>query len=319
MTTTATTLVFDHLAEQEQEQVGLVRTFPVELAEGDGRTLETRIAPYNVSAMVSDPPDFRPYQEMFLPGAFERQVNAANHAGRTLGIWLNFEHEQGLRGIIGRGTQLRDETDGLYGTFRMDEGPDADKALRFVNDGELTGLSLEFRAVKGGSRWLGGVRQRLRAHIDRVSLCRFPAYEQAQVLAVRSEAGELPEAAPLSVELAERLGALGVEVLQRIATTAKPWDGSPTRFTDEQYLRACLIVRSGDQPAKERGSLPVLEPDGTLNTNALGAAAAALAGARGGVANVTREQKASAARKLIRYYGQAKMVPPDSLKALGRQ
>lgn len=202
---TAETLTTPDVPVEEETSTAFVRMFPVELAEGDGRTLETRIAPYNVSAMVSDPPDYRPYQEMFLPGAFERQVNAANTAGRTLGIWLNFEHEQGLRGIIGRGTQLRDQPDGLYGTFRMDEGADADKALRFVNDGELTGLSMEFRAVKGGSRWLDGVRQRLHAHIDRVSLCRFPAYQQAQVLAVRTEPVELPGGVPWPAELAERL------------------------------------------------------------------------------------------------------------------
>jgi len=106
------------------------------------------------------------------------------------------------------------------------------------------------------------VTTRLRAHIDKVSLCRFPAYQEAQVLAVRTEPVALPAAAPLPADLADRLEALGVELLTRVATTSRPWDGSPARFTDEQYLRACLIVRSGDAPAKERGSLPVLEPGG---------------------------------------------------------
>jgi hypothetical protein len=102
-------------------------------------------------------------------------------------------------------------------------------------------------------------------------------------------------------------------------TTSKSWDGSASRFTDEQYKRSCLIDRGGDASVKERCSLPVLEPDGTLNTNALGAAAAALAGGRGGLKNVSAEQKASAARKLRGYYSKASMDPPDSLKNMGER
>ena len=83
-------------------------TFEAELAAGDGRTIsEARIVPYNTPATVSDPPDFRLYQEMFVPGAFERQVNAPNRVP----VWLNFEHEQGIRGLIGSGTELSDRAD----------------------------------------------------------------------------------------------------------------------------------------------------------------------------------------------------------------
>jgi hypothetical protein len=113
-----------------------------------------------------------------------------------------------------------------------------------------------------------------------------------------------------------RLAALGFEPLRRMAMTSKAWDGSPGRFTDDQYRASALFCRGGGQPPKQDCSLPVLEPDGTLNVNALGAAAAALAGARGGVANASREQKAAAARKLVRYYNAAKMEPPPSLRAL---
>jgi hypothetical protein len=60
----------------------------------------------------------------------------------------------------------------------------------------------------------------------------------------------------------------------------------------------------------------VLEPDGTLNVNALGAAAGALAGGRGGLANTTAAQKATAARKLIRYYNQAGMDVPPGLRQI---
>jgi HK97 family phage prohead protease len=301
----------------ELAAVRFERSFEAELAVGDGRTLDLRLAPYNQPATVADPPSFEPYREMFLPGAFERQLAAPDRVK----VWLNFEHEQGIRGIIGHGSELHDRADGLDGSFRVLPGSDGDKALELIDEGLLRGVSIEFAALR--SRRVDGVVQRLRAHVDKVSLCRFPAYQGAGVLAVRTEPEPelgvgLPAVPPIDAELAGRLEALGVVPLARVATTSKPWDGSPGRYTDEQYLAACLIVRAGDAPAKERGSLPVLEPDGTLNTNALGAAAAALAGARGGLRNVTAGQKAAAARKLVRYYGTAKMQPPASLLALAR-
>jgi HK97 family phage prohead protease len=301
----------EHMVEQQTQQA-FVRTFEAELAPGDGRTLEARIAPYNTPARVADPPDFTPYQEVFAPGAFERQLSAPDRVR----IWLNFEHEQGLRGIVGHGLQLHDRSDGLHGDFRVMENADGDKALQLVHEGLLTGLSVEFAALR--SRTIDGVVHRLRAHISAVSLCRFPAYQGAEVLAVREEPTVTRPALVVPVldpDLTERLGRLGVTPLQRMSVTSRPWNGSPGRFTDEQYLASCLIVRPGDGPAKERGSLPVLEPNGDLNTNALGAAAAALAGARGGVRNVTAAQKQAAARKLIRYYGTAGMEPPASLRA----
>jgi HK97 family phage prohead protease len=317
----------------------LVRTFPVEVAEGDGRTLDTRIVPYNVPATVIDPPDPVPYEEVFLPGAFARQVANPDRVK----VWLNFEHEQGLRGIVGHGIALRDQPDGLYGAFRMHENTDGDKALGFVNEGIVSGLSIEFAALR--SRKTGdGLVQRLRAHISRVSLCRFPAYADARVLSVREEIeaaafaeGFVDEhgapreptfverlraeraAAPLDPELVERITAYGIEPpLQRMAISKSAWDGSPARFSDEEYARSALICRAGDDPPKERCSLPVLEPSGALNVNALGAAAGALAGARGGLRGVSRAEKATAARKLVRYYHAAGVEPPPSLTALAR-
>jgi Escherichia/Staphylococcus phage prohead protease len=280
------------------EHATFTRTVEAELAAGDGRTVEARIAPYGVPARVADPPKFEAYDEMFVPGAFEAQTRAA---GRVK-IWLNFEHDQGLRGIVGHGLTLDERTDGLYGTFRVHENGDGDKALQLVRDGLLTGLSLEFAALR--SRVVAGVVQRIRAHIDKVSLCRFPAYADAQVLAVRTAPpAEVAPAAPADEALVERLAALGVEPLNARAVTRKAWDASPARYTPDEYKRATILD----------GSLAVLEPNGDLNINALGAASAALAGVGGGHAKITGAQKAAAARKLIRYYRQAGMEPPANL------
>lgn len=169
------------------------RFIPVEMADGDGRTLVARIVPYNVVARVADPPLWESYQEMFMPGAFRAQLTAADR----IKVLLNYEHGQSIGDVIGHGTSLEDHSDGLYGTFRVLNHPDGDKALELVREGVLRGLSAEFRARR--SRIADGVTQRMDARIGKVALCHDygaayagpkAAYAGAEVLAVRqSEEG----------------------------------------------------------------------------------------------------------------------------------
>jgi len=93
----------------------------------------------------------------------------------------------------------------------------------------------------------------------------------------------------------------------------KPWSSfKASDYTPAQWKAACLIVR-GDGSTKAQCSLPVREPDGTLNKNGLMAAAGVLAGARGGV-NATPEEKAKALAACRRLYSVAGMDVPDFLK-----
>lgn len=103
-----------------------------------------------------------------------------------------------------------------------------------------------------------------------------------------------------------------------MAISDKPWGSfSASDYTDEQYCSAALIDMnpSGKPKTKDMCKLPVKEPDGTVNRNGVHAAAAALAGARGGVM-APADMKAKAARALIRLYGMLKETPPDSLKRM---
>ncbi len=94
----------------------------------------------------------------------------------------------------------------------------------------------------------------------------------------------------------------------------KPWSQfSESDYTIEQWRRACLIDMGGDRENKSNFKLPVREPDGAVNRNGVHAAAAALAGARGGV-QAPPEQKRKAARALIRLYGELEEEPPESLR-----
>ena len=74
------------------------------------------------------------------------------------------------------------------------------------------------------------------------------------------------------------------------------WDGSPSRFTDEQYRRSCVLDRGADYSdgVKERYGLPVREPDGTLNCEGVVAARRMI----GKVQGASEEQIAAAKRKL---------------------
>jgi hypothetical protein len=80
------------------------------------------------------------------------------------------------------------------------------------------------------------------------------------------------------------------------------------------YCQCCLIdLNSGGEKVKDQCKLPVrATPGGPYNVNAMSAAAAALAGARGGV-NAPAAKKKSVARRLVRLYREADREPPPAL------
>lgn len=98
----------------------------------------------------------------------------------------------------------------------------------------------------------------------------------------------------------------------------RPWgEIKESDYTLEQWHRACLIhLHDGEPTSKEQCKLPVREPDGTLNRNGIHAAAAALAGARGGV-KAPMEDKRKAAKKLVSLYRNVlDEEPPESILKL---
>ena len=83
----------------------------------------------------------------------------------------------------------------------------------------------------------------------------------------------------------------------------KPWSRfSESDYNPDQWFEACLIKPpESEYTVKSQAKLPVREPDGTLNRNAVHAAAAALAGARGDV-KASPEKKHKAANGHKPYY-----------------
>ena len=104
-----------------------------------------------------------------------------------------------------------------------------------------------------------------------------------------------------------------MEALAHVSET--PWsDYTKADYTLEQWHAACLVhVHDGEPTSKSQCKLPVRTPNGALNRNGVHAAAAALAGARGGLKGVSDDQKKKAANALKRYYSQLDEEPPESL------
>lgn len=94
-----------------------------------------------------------------------------------------------------------------------------------------------------------------------------------------------------------------------------PWENyKQSDYTPEQWHAACLIHQhDGDPTSKDQCKLPVKTPSGKLNKGGVQAAAAALAGARGGV-QASSDDKAKAAKALLGHYKTIGDDPPDSLK-----
>ena len=95
----------------------------------------------------------------------------------------------------------------------------------------------------------------------------------------------------------------------------RPWsDYTKADYSIEQWHAACLIHQhTGAPTSKEQCKLPVRTPGGAINRNGVYAAAAALAGARGGV-NASAEEKSRASAAIRRLYSQLGKEPPESIR-----
>jgi uncharacterized protein len=149
---------------------------------GDGRTVHGRAVPFGQTIEI---PGGR---ERFVPGAFTAQIANGGH-GR---VRLFASHGGRLSGdvteAVGRTVELSERQDGLHGAWAMYETPKGDAALYLVKTGQVTGLSVGFKANDGGTRkGADGALERYAATLDHVALTNDPAYAGAQVTAVRSK------------------------------------------------------------------------------------------------------------------------------------
>jgi len=205
--------------EDEAPDRGLIRrSFAAEFSTGgDGRTVDVRIVPYGEQITHVDGlggmPRGTPYTEEWMPGAFAHQVKAANR------VLVNFEHQEGIGGIVGHGKALLERQDGLYGSFAIHETPEGEKTLLLIREGAVQGVSLEAFARKS-IRTAAGVIKRVKADLHGIALTRRPAYTGSVVLALREEAETVfdEELLPVEIdpELVMRCQRLGIAIPERL-------------------------------------------------------------------------------------------------------
>lgn len=222
----------------------LLRTIPESAIEVEGRTVDVRVVPFDSIATVADPPDFVPYQEEFLRGCFDHQLNAANR------IHANYEHAKGIGNVVGHGVLLRSESDGYHLTATIHNTPAGDTTLELLRGGALPSVSAEFFDVRNVRR--NGVMQRAKANLIGFAFARKGAYPGADVLALRTEDEEEPQTldaelmpAPLDPERVERLRALGIRLPDRYQ--AHPADTPEASGTSDDGTRQTTTKTSSEE------------------------------------------------------------------------
>lgn len=136
---------------------------------------------------------------------------------------------------------------------------------------------------------------------------------------------EFGEAVAVSVEYVDKPSKVAAAVyasraesvpedLRAAAVSDKAWsDFSESDYTIEQWRKACLIGPSEPSESKADYKLPVREPDGTLNRNAVHAAASRI----GQVKDVDDDTLKAAAKALVGLYkNELDEDPPESLLKL---
>ncbi len=241
----------------EPESGLLCRAFAAEMTAGDGRTIDVRIVPYGVEATVSD--DGRTsYREMWMPGAFADQVRGSQ-AGRASAVMVNFRHQPTFSDIIGHGVALVERDDAFYGSFKILDGSDGDKALELVRAGALAKVSLEAVAKKT-VRSAAGIVQRVKGHLVNIALTPQGAYDAAAVLAIREE--QVREDRNAAATVAKEVASLEMDdaIIERLKRAGI---SLPERYSHEEE------AHPAEHPA-DGGTLEEQHPPAEVNSGTKG-------------------------------------------------
>lgn len=151
------------------------------VSDEDGRLIEGMLVPWDRPTPVLKP---IPGLESFKRGAFDKSLSESKRP-----IPLLVRHNEAEPAAVLVGHENRD--DGQHGIFRALRTRSGDDALELIREGLYLGLSVGGWAVPARTtirRGAGGRQmiERAEMRLDHVGLVRTPAYEDAQVLALRS-------------------------------------------------------------------------------------------------------------------------------------
>jgi HK97 family phage prohead protease len=155
----------------------LVRAADFEI---EGRTVFGTVMPYNSPQMVKDP-GAPPYKEAFAPGAFTRSIDQRGDKIRL----YTMHGRQANRNPVGKPVEWDDNSDRLRGAFQVFSTTEGDDALTLIREGGLTGFSVGFAALPGGTKQEADLTLRTEAGMGEVSAVDVPAYAGAAIDGIR--------------------------------------------------------------------------------------------------------------------------------------
>jgi len=130
------------------------------------------------------------YLEKMAPSVFRKSIRESARA-LPLQLWHNDR-----TWAVGKASKWTESPEGLDAVWELDGSAEAQRAAQMANDGFLTGLSVGFQTLDGGSDWeLADPEDptsrnrvtRTQARLHEVSLVNAPQYAQAAVTLVRSK------------------------------------------------------------------------------------------------------------------------------------
>ncbi len=218
--------------------------------------------------------------DVVLPGAFRRTLDHWRKSRQPLPLIA--DHDLSTAGVIGSVREAKEDGTGLWVRAGFSSDTRAQSVRTKMIEGHLSGMSFTYEAVKHYMGQLAGknVRFLQELRLFEATVTPFPMNELALASAK--------------------------------AVSNTPWSQfSQADYSDEQWARACLID-TGQGTGKQRYSLPVREPSGTVNRNGCHAAAARISQVQ-----AAADVKRAAARALAGLYrGQLGEDPPASLLAM---
>lgn len=230
----------------------------IQVRDAAKRELVMRVMPWGQTIETVHGP------ETFTRGAFDGTDPAA------VTLW-GMEHEVSLgigqdgkpkmvRHPVGRGTEYFDAEDGGYLVARVAKTARGDEVLALAEDGIVSGVSVEFSEVPGGTetRQVRGRRARThnRARLTGVSTTTKPGYDAA-VIAVRTERDiEVPEGTQTTAEaqgpdMAALFGGLGDRIDGAIAAVQ-----ARSALPDEAVSKLLDRLEALEEQARSSFSFP---------------------------------------------------------------
>jgi hypothetical protein len=295
----------------------------------DGSITQDRpsLAPDDESLNIGPIPMYGVLAPEGVKSGDRRRFKAGSLRWRDLPLPVSWQKvsDDGHKGsmVVGKITKIARQGDLIPFVGEWDASPEADEAMRQVIEGFARGLSVdvddatfELTTEDGKPIDFDNVDPEERpitdftdARICGATIVAIPAFQEAFV-AVGDGLDADESSLRHALNVADLSFAAGV--------SDKPWSTwTAADYTDEQWRRAC-IAHVCNGPEKKCHKLPILEPGGMLNRNGVHAAAASLAGSRGGV-DLPASVRASAKSALRGAYKRLGETPPDSLKATAEE